>query len=622
MNYQSWLEHDPDETDRAALVAQIKNPDPAVQERLAQVFATPLSFGTAGLRAEMGPGPGRMNTAVILRATFGLSSVLHEAVGAGFRVVIGYDARHRSSDFARVAAEVVAASGGQAELMPRHCPTPLLAFYLRKSGADCGIMVTASHNPAADNGYKVYLGGRVVQGCGQGVQLVSPWDQRIMAAINAAPAPDAVPRDASFTTIDEDVWRRYRRVALDSTPVEEIGAGSRQGLRIVLTSMHGVGAELSEALLRDAGFTQVFPVAAQREPDPDFPTVAFPNPEEAGALDLAIARAREVDADLILATDPDADRCSVAVPDATAGTGWRQLSGDEVGSLLGFAACSRPRPSAAAPSTVARSLVSGGMLDRIAAAAGVVPMVTLTGFKWIARTPEMIFGYEEALGLCSCPEMVRDKDGITACLQVALLAARLRETTAAHSASVSPSNPPAVTPDPRSLSELLDDLAIQHGLFYTTPLTFRLEDLSKIAAGMARLRGKGQAAIPQLGTEPVTFTLDLAQNPSQSSQSAVEALRPARETPGNNPNDPETVARRARNGWENLAQLPPTDALMFGTDSGTRVVVRPSGTEPKLKCYLQVVIPRVTSQTLKQARGVALERAETIKSQLCEALGF
>ena len=272
MNYQSWLEHDPDETDRAALVAQIKNPDPAVQERLAQVFATPLSFGTAGLRAEMGPGPGRMNTAVILRATFGLSSVLHEAVGAGFRVVIGYDARHRSSDFARVAAEVVAASGGQAELMPRHCPTPLLAFYLRKSQADCGIMVTASHNPAADNGYKVYLGGRVVQGCGQGVQLVSPWDQRIMAAINAAPAPDAVPRDASFTTIDEDVWRSYRRVALDSTPVEEIGAGSRQGLRIVLTSMHGVGAELSEALLPG------FPRRGTARTRPGLPHRGFPEP--------------------------------------------------------------------------------------------------------------------------------------------------------------------------------------------------------------------------------------------------------------------------------------------------------------------------------------------------------
>ena len=554
MNYQSWLEHDPDETDRAALVAQIKNPDPAVQERLAQVFATPLSFGTAGLRAEMGPGPGRMNTAVILRATFGLSSVLHEAVGAGFRVVIGYDARHRSSDFARVAAEVVAASGGQAELMPRHCPTPLLAFYLRKSGADCGIMVTASHNPAADNGYKVYLGGRVVQGCGQGVQLVSPWDQRIMAAINAAPAPDAVPRDASFTTIDEDVWRRYRRVALDSTPVEEIGAGSRQGLRIVLTSMHGVGAELSEALLRDAGFTQVFPVAAQREPDPDFPTVAFPNPEEAGALDLAIARAREVDADLILATDPDADRCSVAVPDATAGTGWRQLSGDEVGSLLGFAACSRPRPSAAAPSTVARSLVSGGMLDRIAAAAGVVPMVTLTGFKWIARTPEMIFGYEEALGLCSCPEMVRDKDGITAAVTMALLVDSLRI-------------------DGRTIQDVLDSFADRFGLHATAPVTFRVENVGLISAAMQQLRS---AAPTELAGSEVVSVIDLN---------------------------------------EGYGGFPPTDGLMLFTAANDRVIIRPSGTEPKLKCYLEVILP---GGTWEEAR----KRLDAISEELRGVIGL
>lgn len=578
---RAWLAGDPDEGDRLALKEELELArfQKDALHGLQTVFDSSLTFGTAGLRGEMGPGPGRMNTAVVLRATYGLASVLRERVGEGFRVVIGYDARHRSFDFAREAASAVAGMGGKAELMPFSCPTPLLAFTLVESEADCAVMVTASHNPAKDNGYKVYLGGRVVSGWGQGAQLVSPWDSQIMSAIAAAPPATEVTRSKDFTLVDSSVWSRYReRAGTLVAPRTPEALSRRSQLRLVLTSLHGVGAELCESVLHDSGFTKVFPVTQQREPDPDFPTVSFPNPEEIGALDLAFSLAQEIKADLILANDPDADRCSAAIPCPEAKDGWRQLTGDEVGVLLGWQACEMHRMSEPLDGvTVARSMVSGELLDPVARLRGIVPMVSLTGFKWIARTPGLIFGYEEALGNCVDPSAVRDKDGISAALRLAELAANLKA-------------------EGRSLQYLLDDLAVQHGCYVTAPLTFRVTNLKDITEGMRRLRDAG---LSYLGSEPVTFRLDLSKN---------------------HPRNPQLTSVEAN--WQNLAELPPTDALFFGCDSGTRVVVRPSGTEPKLKCYLQVVAAVKDHDSLPQSRRRARRVLEDITAQLRATLGF
>lgn len=572
--YDEWLSNDPNPQDRAKLESLIADSSPETQAELKAAFAEEIAFGTAGLRGKMGPGPACMNTAVIRRATWGLSAALREVTGEGFLVVIGFDGRYRSEDFARDTAGVVVAAGGKALLMPRKCPTPLLAFAMGQLHADAGVMVTASHNPAQDNGYKVYLGGRIVTGAGANAQLVAPWDSKIFAQIQAAPPAKDVPcASEGWDTIPENLFTKYIERAASL-----VHPDSARNLRLVLTSMHGVGAEICEASLARAGFTEVFPVASQREPDPDFPTIPFPNPEEAGALDQAIALAQEKNADLIVANDPDADRCAVAIPDVSTPTGWRQLSGDEAGVLLGYYMCQAVKESGnSAGATVARSVVSGELLDKVAAAAGLQPMVALTGFKWISRTPGIVFGYEEAIGNCCDPEFVRDKDGISATIKFCEIAAQLKASG-------------------RSIDDCLDELYLQHGLHLTAPLTFRVADLSLISKGMRRLR---EAGLQTLAGEPVTFQLDLSKNqmPDESHTSV-----PA--------------------GWENLSSLPPTDALFFGASSGTRVVVRPSGTEPKLKCYLQVVIPTVTWEKLVEAKTEARARLELIKTELSQALGF
>lgn len=568
--YQDWLENDPDSRDREALQLLLDTDTPAAKTELAAAFGSEIAFGTAGLRGEMGPGPARMNTAVIRRATWGLAAALRTAVGDDFLVVIGFDGRHRSADFARTTAGVITAAGGKALLMPHVCPTPLLAYAMGQYHADAGVMVTASHNPAKDNGYKVYLGGRVITGSGCRAQLVSPWDSRIFAQIQAAPPARDVPcTETGWDFIDEDLFTRYiqRTAGL-------VSADSPRDLRLVLTSMHGVGAEVCEAVLAQAGFSEVFPVAQQREPDPDFPTIPFPNPEEAGALDMAMALAREKHADLIVANDPDADRCAAAIPDPDAPGGWRQLSGDETGVLLGYYQC-RDRQGSSA--TVARSLVSGELLDRVAAAAGVTPMVSLTGFKWIARTPGLIFGYEEAIGNCCDPDSVRDKDGISATVKLCEIAAVLKAQG-------------------QTIDDKLNEIYLAHGLYVTTPLTFRVADVSLISEGMRRLRASG---LTDFGGEPIVFSHDLSTNSM-----------------------PDELHTSVPSGWDHLQELPPTDALFFGTASGSRVVVRPSGTEPKLKCYLQVVVPEVTTQTLATAKAQARQRLAAIKTDLSEVLGF
>jgi phosphomannomutase len=557
----AWHDDDPDPRTRRELsallhVAQSPRPSPTRDEAradLADRFAGSLEFGTAGLRGALGAGSARMNRAVVIRTAAGLIRYLREHVHGVPRIVVGYDARHDSDVFARDSCAVAVAAGCVAMVLPRPLPTPVLAFAVRHLGADAGVMVTASHNPPQDNGYKVYLGGRAASGPGQGVQIVPPADAQIAAAIDGVGRVLDVPlADDGWDTLDDGVLADY----LDRA-VAVVAAGGPRSLSIVLTPMHGVGGDTAVRALRAAGFESPYVVPLQATPDPDFPTVSFPNPEEPGALDLAFAAARERSADLVIANDPDADRCAIAVPDPRAGGGWRMLRGDELGTLLAehLLAGGVPQRVDGEPATVACSIVSSQLLGRIAHAHGVRYVETLTGFKWIARTPGLVFGYEEALGYCAAPEVVRDKDGVTA----ALLAAELAAGLAAKG---------------RTLLDALDDLARRHGVHGTDQLALRVDDLALIAAAMTRLR----AAPPQrLGGSLVTSMEDLL--------------------------DPGT-------------RLPPTDGLRLRTADGVRVVVRPSGTEPKLKCYLESVVELEPDGDLPAARSIAAQRLAAVRHDL------
>jgi phosphomannomutase len=526
---------------------------------LADRFAGSLQFGTAGLRGAVAAGPNRMNRAVVIRAAAGLAGWLRAHVPGTAHAVVGYDARRDSDVFARDTAAVLTAAGVTVAVLPRPLPTPVLAFAVRHLGADVGVMVTASHNPPQDNGYKVYLGGRADSGPGQGVQLVPPADREIAAQIAAVGRTLDVPMETDgWSTLDDGIVEDY----LDAA-VRAVLPGGPRDLDVVLTPLHGVGGSTVVAALTRAGFAEPWVVPQQAAPDPAFPTVAFPNPEEPGAIDLALAAARERGADLVIANDPDADRCAVAVPDPSADGGWRMLRGDEVGALLGEHLLSRaPAPAGA---VVANSVVSSELLSRIAATHGVRHEVTLTGFKWIARVPGLFYGYEEALGYCLAPERVRDKDGITAALVIAELAAALKENG-------------------RTLLDALDDLARTHGVHATDQLSIRVADLSLIDAAMASLRDDPPAT---LGGDEVTEALDLG-----------EGL--------------------PREGGD---RLPPTDGLLYRTIAGARVVVRPSGTEPKLKCYLEAVVP-VEAGELEAARAEARQHLAALKADLQERLAM
>jgi phosphomannomutase len=551
---RAWLADDPDPATRDELQAVLDGAaggDDAALADLADRFAGFLQFGTAGLRGAIGAGPNRMNRAVVIRAAAGLAAFLRDtrppANGSRHRVVIGFDARYRSYDFAVDTAAVMTAAGFEALVMPRTLPTPVLAFSVRHLTADAGVMVTASHNPPQDNGYKVYLGGH-----DGGSQLVDPADAEIAARIDAVSSVASVPRaEDGWTEIGEEVVTAYLTAA--AAVAEQ---GGPRDLRIVHTSLHGVGGvTVGEALIR-ARFFDVHTVAEQAEPDPDFPTVAFPNPEEAGAIDLALALAERVGADIVIANDPDADRCAVALPVRPAdGSGWRMLHGDQVGALLGSHLAER-----GATGVLANSIVSSRLLGRIAAAHGLAHQETLTGFKWISRVPGLAYGYEEALGYCVDPESVRDKDGISAAVLVAELAAL---TKAAG----------------RTLWDVLDDLAVAHGLHATDQLSVRVDDLSLIGAAMARLRSAP---------------------PSSLAGSSVEVADDLLAGDGG---------------------LPPTDGLRYLTADSTRVVVRPSGTEPKLKCYLEVVVP-VDGTDVAAARTVATKRLAAVRADVAAALGL
>ncbi len=542
---RAWAAGDPDEQTRAELESLIGAAEAGRETDLADRFAGTLEFGTAGLRGALGAGPNRMNRVVVTRAAAGLAAYLKDTGHAGGSVVIGFDARHNSDVFARDTAEIMTGAGLKALVMPRTLPTPLLAYAIRELGCAAGVMVTASHNPPQDNGYKVYLG--------DGSQIVSPADGEIAERIAAVGAIADLPRGSVGKVVGEDIVDNY----LDTTA--SLAEDGPRDLKIVYTPLHGVGGTTVAQVLETAGFDAPDIVEEQEHPDPDFPTVSFPNPEEPGAMDLAMALAARTHADIVVANDPDADRCAVALPGPH---GWQMLRGDEVGALIAHHLLASGRTG-----VYAASIVSSSLLAAMAAAHGQPYAETLTGFKWIGRVPGLAFGYEEALGYCVDPDQVRDKDGISALMVVCDLAAREKAAG-------------------RSLRDVLDDLARAHGLHATDQLSVRMQDLAAIPAVVDRLR---QAPPTSLGGLAVVHVDDLAKG---------------------------------------SADLPPTNGLRFRLAEGARVVVRPSGTEPKIKCYLEVVIPveqgadHHGSDDVDAARISAAGRLDAIRGDLQAAAGL
>ncbi|MEN8581238.1 phospho-sugar mutase [Burkholderia sp. RS01] len=565
---RAWAAQDPDPVTAATLTELVNLTEagtPAARQELADSFNGTLEFGTAGLRAALGPGPNRMNRVVVRRAAAGFASFLAGAVaqasrGTRPRAVVGYDARYNSDIFAQETAAIFTAAGIDTFLMPGALPTPLLAYAVRALDCDGGVMVTASHNPPQDNGYKVYLGRHAVEESGRGAQIVAPYDALIAAEIAKVGAVDSIQlADGGWTVLGAGIARDYESATAALANRELFPA---RDLKIVLTPMHGVGGETAVSVLSAAGFTDVTVVSEQAEPDPDFPTVSFPNPEEPGALDLALGAAMQADADIVLANDPDADRAAVAAKDPDTGA-WRMLRGDEVGALLGahvvarLAANGEERPDG----VFANSIVSSRLLSRIAAAAGYAHEETLTGFKWISRVPGLLYGYEEALGYCVAPDLVRDKDGISAAVLIAEFAA-------------------AAKADGKTIFDTLDELYLVHGLHASDQLSIRVADLGLLDAMMNRLRVSPPESF---GGSAVETFIDLA---------------------------------------EGSEQLPPTDGLLYLTRDLSRVIIRPSGTEPKLKCYLEVIRSVGSAAELPEARLAARTALDQVLGDVREALGL
>ncbi len=538
---RDWLASDPDEQTQHELRVLLERSgqiDPLAIAELHDCFNGTLQFGTAGLRGKLGPGPNRMNLVVVARAAAGLARYLtiHNSNQKEISVAIGYDARHNSELFAKITAQILCGAGIKPLLFPHMVPTPVLAFAIRHLGADAGVMVTASHNPPQDNGYKVYLGN--------GAQIVSPIDTQIAKCITEVtqlgPVRD-LPHADTWTTLDHTTEAAY----LDHTAqlVDKKISGNTE-LKTVYTALHGVGGKLFMELAVKAGFPEPIKVVQQFEPDPAFPTVVFPNPEEPGAIDLSIETAIANNADIVIANDPDADRCAVAIPTTEDKSNWRMLHGDEVGALLAsWIAQQRPNTSG----VMAQSIVSSTVLKAIAEDAGFDYQQTLTGFKWIGPIPDLIFGYEEALGYCVDPQFVKDKDGLSAALKVMELAAHLKAQG-------------------QTLQNELDRIAMQVGVYATDQVSVRVSDLSVIPEIMHRLRGTPPT---QIAGAVVTEFIDLAQGTDQ---------------------------------------LPPTDGLLFALEGGSRIIVRPSGTEPKVKIYLQSVVPVANPDQLAGSRARARER--------------
>jgi phosphomannomutase len=506
---KAWIEDDPDPVTASRLQKLL---DAGDETTLRTFFSGFLQFGTAGLRGPNGPGPSCMNRAVVGRTAAGIAAYMR-ARGMT-RVVIGRDARHGSADYAVESAEIFSGAGMEVFLLPRALPTPVLAYATTALKADVGVMVTASHNPPQDNGYKVYIGPDADGIAYASSQIINPTDGFIANEISAITSLKSQPRGNSWTVLDETLINEYvqRTSALGSKP------GT---LKIVYTAMHGVGTQTLSQVFAKAGFPDLILVSEQADPDPDFPTVAFPNPEEPGAIDLALATARAHNADLVIANDPDADRCAAAIKDRSGD--WRMLRGDELGVIFGeWIARTSPQ------GTFGNSIVSSSILRKISAHYGIDFKEVLTGFKWLAKIEDLAFGYEEAIGYAVDSETVNDKDGISAAIFLAQIATDLA----------------AVGKD---LNDLLDEVWARHGFHATEQISIRVADMGAITKLLAGLRS----------------------------------------------NPPHEIAGRAVESIDDLAAptdgLPPTDGLRLWLSGGVRIIIRPSGTEAKLKCYIEVI---------------------------------
>ena len=508
---KAWIEDDPDPVTAARLQKLLDSGDEATLRTFFNGF---LQFGTAGLRGPNGPGPSCMNRAVVGRTAAGIAAYMKARRMT--RVVIGRDARHGSADYAIESAEIFSGAGMEVFLLPRALPTPVLAYATTALKADVGVMVTASHNPPQDNGYKVYIGPDADGIAYASSQIINPTDGFIASDISAITSLKSQPRGKSWTVLDESLIDEYvqRTSALGSKP------GT---LKIVYTAMHGVGTQTLSQVFAKAGFPDLILVSEQADPDPDFPTVAFPNPEEPGAIDLALATARSHNADLVIANDPDADRCAAAIKDRSGD--WRMLRGDELGVIFGEWIARRSPQG-----TFGNSIVSSSILRKISAHYGIDFKEVLTGFKWLAKIEDLAFGYEEAIGYAVDSETVNDKDGISAAIFLAQIATDLA----------------AVGKD---LNDLLDEVWARHGFHATEQISIRVADMSAITVLLAGLRS----------------------------------------------NPPQEIAGRAVESIDDLAAptdgLPPTDGLRLWLSGGVRIIIRPSGTEAKLKCYIEVITP-------------------------------
>ena len=511
---KEWIALDPSPEDSARLQRWL---DEGNETDLRRCFNGFLQFGTAGLRGPIGPGPSCMNRAVVHRAAAGIAAYMKER---GLKkVVIGRDARYGSEDFTQESAEVFSGAGMDVYVLPRPMATPVLAYATTALNADVGIMVTASHNPPQDNGYKVYLGG-VVDGVRYaGSQIVPPADIQIAAQI--AKIHHSAPKAKNWTVLNDDVFYQY----VDATAKL---ARSQNPLKVVYSAMHGVGSESVEAVFKAAGFSEIYFVEEQKLPDPAFPTVAFPNPEEPGAIDLSLALARKIDADIVIANDPDADRCAAAINDPA--TGWRMLRGDEVGAILGHYIATTMKESTVGKA-FGNSIVSSSILKKIADKHNIEFLETLTGFKWLAKIPNLRYGYEEALGYAVDAASVNDKDGISAALMIAQCAGELKA-------------------EGRTMADYLDEIWSTYGFHATEQISIRVKSIAQVDALLARLR----------------------KNPPQSIGGFALTQADDLERPSDG--------------------LPPTNGLRYWFGPNLRVIIRPSGTEAKMKCYIELCGPQ------------------------------
>jgi len=531
---EEWVALDPDPVTASLLKSWLDGDN---EGELKAAFSGFLQFGTAGLRGPIGPGPSRMNRAVVARAAAGIAAYMKERGLA--TVVIGRDARHGSEDFTFESAAIFSGAGMKVFVLPRPLPTPVLAYAVRDLKVDCGIMVTASHNPPQDNGYKVYLGG-VVDGINYNAsQIVSPADEQISAHI--ALQNHALVRGTEWTILNDDVLDRYvARTASIAPTIYDVKA--------VYTAMHGVGTETVEKVFARAGYATPILVTAQTTPDPDFPTVAFPNPEEPGAIDLSLEVARASVGDVVIANDPDADRCAAAMNE---GGTWRMLTGDELGGLFGeYLASSAPENYR--EKCFANSIVSSSLLSKIAKRHGIEFQETLTGFKWLAKLENLGFGYEEAIGYSVDPQTVNDKDGVSAAIMLARIAGELKSQGS-------------------SISDYLKKINAHYGFHKTVQISIRVKELTSIGRVLNSFRQAQPSEIGGLGV--IRFDDLLLPNGS----------------------------------------LPPTDGVRFYLERDVRVIIRPSGTEPKVKCYIEVVCKSDSDSDHQLADQIVAELTPVLK---------